>query len=143
MKMVLESLEPKETNKFLKKKYFQHFGGFRTPQNPIFRFLGGLGGPETPQNVENIFFLNLLVSLGSKLSRTIFIFDFQFQEVFFKIFENFSYFSYLGTHEKGPKMAKKHLSRGGTSHRPRDLIFGFLLMFYQGEWIFKVSPVIF
>ena len=143
--MVLESSEPKENDKILKKKNFLHFEGFRPPLKPPFLgFLGGLGGPETPQNFEkNFFFKNLSFSLGSKLSRTIFIFDFQFQEVFFKFFENFSYFSYLGTHEKGPKMAKKHLSRGGTSHRPRDLIFGFLLMFYQGEWIFKVSPVIF
>ena len=34
-----------------------------------------------------------------------------------------------------PKMAKKYLSRGGTSHMPRDVIFKFLIMLYQGEWV--------
>ena len=54
--MVLESLEPKENDKFLKKNFFQNFGGFRAPQTPPKPKNGVLGGPETPQNVENIFF---------------------------------------------------------------------------------------
>ena len=86
--MVLESSEPKENYKILKKNLFLHFGGYRAPLKPPFLgFWGVLGVPETPQNEEkNIFFKILSFSLGSELSRTIFIFDFQFQEVLLNFF---------------------------------------------------------
>jgi len=42
--MVLESLEPKENDTILKNFFFfKIFGGFEPPQNPLFRFLVGLG----------------------------------------------------------------------------------------------------
>ena len=83
--MVLESSEPKENDKILKKNFFRNFEGFRAPpQNSPKPKNGGFKGAETPQNIEKNNFKILLFSLGSELSRTIFIFDFQFQEVFFK-----------------------------------------------------------
>ena len=55
--MVLENLEPKENDKFLKKKFFSKFWGVSGPPKPPQKPKNGvLGGPETPQNVENIFF---------------------------------------------------------------------------------------
>ena len=82
--MVLESSEPKENDKILKKNLYLHFGGYWAPlKTPFLGFWGVLGVPETPKNEQKIFFFKILsFSLGSKLSRTIFIFDFQFQEVF-------------------------------------------------------------
>ena len=55
--MVLESLEPKENDKFLKKKNFQHFGGFRAPPKPpLLGFRGVWGGPKPPKMLKKIFF---------------------------------------------------------------------------------------
>ena len=55
--MVLESLNPIENDKPLKKNIFFYLGGCSTPPNPpIFRFLGGFGGPRTPPKIfKNIF----------------------------------------------------------------------------------------
>ena len=51
--MVLESLEPKENDKILKKFFFLHFWGFRAPLKPPKTLKRGfLGGPDTPQNEE-------------------------------------------------------------------------------------------
>ena len=84
MKIVLESSETKENDKKKIQFFFSKFWGVsappKTPQKPKNR---GFKGAETPQNFEKIFFFKTFsFSLGSKLSRTIFIFDFQFQEVF-------------------------------------------------------------
>ena len=45
--MVLESLEPKENDKFLKKK-FRHFGGFGPPKTPQKPKKGGFRGARNP-----------------------------------------------------------------------------------------------
>ena len=50
--MVLESLEPKENDKFFKNIFFQNFGGFRAPQKPK---NGGFKGAETPGSILNFF----------------------------------------------------------------------------------------
>ena len=107
MKMVLKSLEAKENDKILEKKNFSKFLGVSSPpKTPLFRFLGGFGGGRNPPKFWKKFFFKILsFTLGSKLSRTIFIFDFQLQEVFLIFFWKFSYFLYLGTHEMGRKMA--------------------------------------
>ena len=53
----MKSLEPKENDKFLKKFFFSKFWGVSGPPKPPQKPKNGvLGGPETPQNVENIFF---------------------------------------------------------------------------------------
>ena len=76
--MVLESLNPIGDDKPLK-FFFFHLGGCSAPPNiPIFRFLWGFGGPQTPPKMKkNIIFKGLSFSMGFKLSRTIFIFDLQ------------------------------------------------------------------
>ena len=66
---------------------------------------GVLGRPETPQNEEKNVFKILSFSLGSELSRTIFIFDFQFQEVFLIFLKTFHIFIFRG-YEMDPKIEK-------------------------------------
>ena len=61
MKMVLESLEPKENEKVLKKNIFSKFWGVSEPLKPLFLgFLGVLGGAETPKIFEKKKFLKIL-----------------------------------------------------------------------------------
>ena len=54
--MVLESLEPKENDKVLKKKLISKFWGFRLPQTPQKPKNGGFKWAETPQKFEEFFF---------------------------------------------------------------------------------------
>ena len=63
--MVLESLEPKENDKFLKKNFFQNFGGFRAPQKPPFLgFWGVWGGPKPPKILKKFFFQKFIIFFG-------------------------------------------------------------------------------
>ena len=63
--MFLESLEPKENEKVLKKNIFSKFCGVSAPLKPLFLGFGGfLGGTETPQNLEKIFFQNFIIFFG-------------------------------------------------------------------------------
>ena len=82
--MALKSSDPKENDKILKKKLFHHFGGFRAPPKPPKTLKrGGFRGAGNPPKLGREFFFKILLfSLAYELSRTIFIFDFQFQEVF-------------------------------------------------------------
>ena len=79
--MVLESLEPKENDKFLKKNIFFNFGGFRAPPNhPKNLKMGVFGEPETPQNFEKIFFskfYHLLWALNFPEPSSYLIFNFR------------------------------------------------------------------
>ena len=47
--MVLESSEPKENDKILKKNFFSKFWGVSSPpKTPLFRFLGAFGEARNP-----------------------------------------------------------------------------------------------
>ena len=65
---------------------------------------GSFKWARNPQNEDGKIKI-LSFSLGSELSRTIFIFGFQFHEVFFIFI-----FLYLRGYEMDPKMTKKQLS---------------------------------
>ena len=77
--MVLESLNPIENDKPLKKIFFFLFGGVWGPPKPHKNLkMGVFGAVEHPPKSKKIFFFKgLSFSMGFKLSRTIFIFDLQ------------------------------------------------------------------
>ena len=60
--MVLESLNPIENDKPLKKNIFFDLGVCSAPPNtPIFRFLWGFGGPQTPPKMKKKYFFQRLI----------------------------------------------------------------------------------
>ena len=110
--MVLESLNPIENDKPLKKYFFLIFGGVRGPPKPPKNLkMGGFGGWNTPLNKKKYFFSKAYHFLWGLCFPEPFLYLICNKIKYFQIvLKIFGILLRILLNKTGPKIAKKHVS---------------------------------